>query len=98
MNPWALVVAGTAVAFYGVLSRRLSTTVVSGPLVFVAAGLAIGPLGLGLVQEDESLEPVRALLEGALAVVLFTDASAIRGASCGGSGLCRCGCWLWGCR
>ncbi|WP_405553306.1 cation:proton antiporter [Streptomyces canus] len=79
MNPWALVVAGTAVAFYGVLSRRLSTTVVSGPLVFVAAGLAIGPLGLGIVQEDESLEPVRALLEGALAVVLFTDASAIRG-------------------
>ncbi|MEU9324878.1 cation:proton antiporter [Streptomyces canus] len=79
MNPWALVVAGAAVAFYGVLSRRLSTTVVSGPLVFVAAGLAIGPLGLGLVQEDESLEPVRALLEGALAVVLFTDASAIRG-------------------
>lgn len=79
MNPWALVVAGAAIAFYGVLSRRLSTTVVSGPLVFVAAGLAIGPLGLGLVQEDESLEPVRALLEGALAVVLFTDASAIRG-------------------
>ena len=79
MNPWALVVAGTAVASYGVLSRRLSTTLVSGPLVFVAAGLAIGPLGLGLVQEKEGLEPVRALLEGALAVVLFTDASAIRG-------------------
>jgi hypothetical protein len=49
---------------------------VSGPLVFVAVGLAIGPLGLGLVEEDGGLEPVRVLLESAPAVVLFTDAAA----------------------
>ncbi|MFI8438292.1 cation:proton antiporter [Streptomyces sp. NPDC079020] len=78
MNPWAVVVAGVAVALYAVLSHRLSTTVVSGPLVFAAAGLAIGPVGLGLVEQDGGLEPVRALLESALAVVLFADAAAIR--------------------
>ncbi|MFJ5830650.1 cation:proton antiporter [Streptomyces sp. NPDC093089] len=79
MDPWAWVAAGAVVACYAALSRRMSHTVVSGPLVFVAVGLAIGPLGLGLVEEDGGVEPVRALLESALAVVLFTDAAAIKG-------------------
>ncbi|MFC9285275.1 hypothetical protein ACFT0E_01025, partial [Streptomyces sp. NPDC057052] len=75
---WALVVAGAVVACYAALSRRMSGTPVSGPLVFVAVGLAIGPLGLGLVEEDGGTETVRVLLESALAVVLLTDAAAIR--------------------
>ncbi|WP_328618966.1 MULTISPECIES: cation:proton antiporter domain-containing protein [unclassified Streptomyces] len=78
MSSWALVAAGAVIVCYAALSRRLSTTVVSGPLVFMAAGLAMGPLGLGLVEGGGDPESVRALLESALAVVLFTDAAAIR--------------------
>jgi NhaP-type Na+/H+ or K+/H+ antiporter len=79
MSPWVLTVAGAAVVAYASVSRRLSTTVVSGPLVFVAIGLAIGPLGLNLTDEGKDAESVRALLESTLALVLFTDAAAIRG-------------------
>ncbi|WP_405525752.1 cation:proton antiporter [Streptomyces avidinii] len=78
MNGWAVVVAGGAVVGYGVLSRRLSTTVVSGPLVFMLCGLAIGPLGLDLLDPARDLEVTRALLEGALVLLLFSDAAGIR--------------------
>ncbi|AZK95068.1 MULTISPECIES: cation:proton antiporter [Streptomyces] len=78
MSQWGVVVAGGVVIGYGVLSRRLATTVLSGPMVFVACGLAIGPLGLDLLDGDRDLELTRTLLESALALVLFTDAAAIR--------------------
>jgi NhaP-type Na+/H+ or K+/H+ antiporter len=78
MSPWAVVVAAGVVVGYGALSRRLSTTVLSGPLVFVVCGLAIGPLGLDLLNRDRDPEVTRTLLESALILVLFTDAAAIR--------------------
>lgn len=78
MSQWAVVVAGGVIAGYGALSRRLSTTVLSGPLVFVLCGLAIGPLGLDLLHRDRDPEVTRTLLESALILVLFTDAAAIR--------------------
>ncbi|WCD90860.1 K(+)/H(+) antiporter NhaP [Streptomyces xanthophaeus] len=78
MNAWAVVVAGGVVVGYGVLSRRLSSTVVSGPLVFMLCGLAIGPLGLDLLDPAGDLEVTRALLEAALVLVLFADAAGIR--------------------
>lgn len=78
MNGWAVVVAGGVVVGYGALSRRLSTTVVSGPLVFMLCGLAIGPLGLDLLDPARDLEVTRALLEGALVLLLFADAAGIR--------------------
>ncbi|MFI6696987.1 cation:proton antiporter [Streptomyces sp. NPDC050433] len=78
MSQWGVVVAGGVVVGYGALSRRLSTTVLSGPLVFVVCGLAIGPLGLDLLNRDRNPEVTRTLLEIALILVLFTDAAAIR--------------------
>ncbi|MFD9306249.1 cation:proton antiporter [Streptomyces sp. NPDC060048] len=78
MNAWAVVVAGGAVVAYGALSRRLSTTVVSGPLVFVLCGLALGPLGLDLVDPARDLEVTRTLLESALVLLLFADAAGIK--------------------
>lgn len=78
MSPWAVMVAGGVVVGYGALSRRLSATVLSGPLVFVVCGLAIGPLGLDLLNVDRDPEVTRTLLESALVLVLFTDAAAIR--------------------
>ncbi|GAA2231516.1 cation:proton antiporter [Streptomyces amakusaensis] len=78
MNPWAVLVAAALLAGYAVLSRRLSTTVVSGPMVFVAGGLAMGPLGLDLVDRGQDAEVTRAVLESALALVLFAGASSVR--------------------
>lgn len=78
MSQWGVVVAGGVVVGYGALSRRLSTTVLSGPLVFLVCGLAIGPPGLDLLNADRDPEVIRTLLESALVLVLFTDAAAIR--------------------
>ncbi|MFI8342087.1 cation:proton antiporter [Streptomyces sp. NPDC085639] len=78
MNGWAVVIAGSAVVGYGALSRRLSTTVLSGPLVFMLVGLAIGPLGLDLLDQAKDPEVTRTLLESALVLLLFADAAGIR--------------------
>ncbi|MFD6878602.1 MULTISPECIES: cation:proton antiporter [unclassified Streptomyces] len=78
MNGWAVVIAGGVVVGYGALSRRLSTTVLSGPLVFMLAGLAIGPLGLDLLDRVRDPEVTRTLLESALVLLLFADAAGIR--------------------
>lgn len=78
MNGWAVVIAGGVVVGYGALSRRLSTTVLSGPLVFMLAGLAIGPLGLDLLDRAKDPEVTRTLLESALVLLLFADAAGIR--------------------
>ncbi len=78
MSQWGVVAAGSVVAGYGALSRRLSTTVLSGPLVFVVFGLAIGPLGLDLLNRERDTGVIRTLFESALTLVLFTDAAAIR--------------------
>ncbi|WP_406084049.1 cation:proton antiporter [Streptomyces virginiae] len=78
MNGWAVVIAGGVVVGYGALSRRLSTTVVSGPLVFMLVGLVIGPVGLDLLDPARDTEVIQALLESALVLLLFADASGIR--------------------
>src|SRR3954466_4051284 len=78
MSGWAVVIAGTVVVGYGLVSRRLSTTVISGPLVFMLCGLGIGPLGLDLLDRARDPEVTRTLLESALVLVLFAAASGIR--------------------
>ncbi|WP_427165793.1 cation:proton antiporter [Streptomyces sp. C1-1] len=78
MNGWAVVAAGGVVIGYGMLSRRLSTTVLSGPLVFMLVGVAIGPLGLDLLDRAKDPEVTRTLLESALVLLLFADAAGIR--------------------
>jgi len=78
MSGWAVVVAGGVVVGYGVLSRRLSAMVFSGPLVFMLFGLAIGPLGLDLLERAKDPEATRTLLESALVLLLFADAAGIR--------------------
>ena len=67
-----------AVVFvFGLVSRRLEGTVLTAPLVFVAAGVILGPTGLGLVDFGLDEHGVLLLGEIALAIVLFTDAAGI---------------------
>ena len=80
-EPLALVALAVAVVGYALVSRRLSTTPVSGPIVFVAAGLLLGPTGLDLIRPNEDKELIRAVLEIALVLVLFTDAMTIQSAA-----------------
>jgi sodium/hydrogen antiporter len=68
---------------YGLLSRRLDGTIVSAPMVFVAAGLVAlwtGAVDLGSASHGEpgaTREAVFLVAELALVLLLFTDAAQI---------------------
>ncbi|MFC1821950.1 cation:proton antiporter [Thermodesulfobacteriota bacterium] len=70
-----LVILGAFVFFYSITSKGLERTPISGPIVFTAFGLALGPLGLGLLSLDMSAEGLSTLAELTLTLVLFTDAA-----------------------
>ena len=68
-------VAVTVLA-YALLSQRLSSTVVTAPIFFAVAGFVAGPV-LGLVDLATDEELLILLLEAALVMVLFADASSL---------------------
>ena len=65
-----------AVAVFGfaLFSRGADRSVVTAPMVFTAAGVAVGAEGLGLFALNLQGEAVRILVEATLVLVLFTDA------------------------
>jgi len=72
-SPGVFVLA--AVVFgYGVLSRRLAGLSITGPMVFVFAGVVVGPTGFGLVDLPFTTGGVEFLAEATLGLVLFSDA------------------------
>jgi NhaP-type Na+/H+ or K+/H+ antiporter len=71
------VVLASVVFAFGLVSRRLEGTVITAPIVFVAAGVVLGPAGLGLVEFRLDDHAVLLLGEIALALLLFTDAARI---------------------
>jgi NhaP-type Na+/H+ or K+/H+ antiporter len=71
------VVLASVVFAFGLVSRRLEGTILTAPIVFVAAGMVLGPAGLGLVEFGLDDHTVLLLGEIALALVLFTDAARI---------------------
>ncbi|GHA48707.1 cation:proton antiporter [Streptomyces purpurascens] len=75
---WAGAAVAAVTAGYALFSRRLATTVVSAPMVFTGCGIAIGPIGLGLLDLKHDAGPVLTLVEAALTLVLFTDAMSVR--------------------
>jgi len=62
---------------YGLVSQRLERTFLTAPILAVAYGVALGPLGLGALQLDIEGGAVRLLAELTLALVLFHDAARI---------------------
>jgi NhaP-type Na+/H+ or K+/H+ antiporter len=70
-----LAILALFVFLYSMLSGGLERTVFSGALVFTAFGLALGPLGLGILHLSVDKEGISTLAELTLALVLFTDAS-----------------------
>ncbi len=73
-----VVVVGAVLLVFAGVSGRLAGTPLTAPIAFVALGLLLGDVGLGVLRSDASLETVRVLSEVTLALVLFADASAIR--------------------
>lgn len=62
---------------YALASRWLSKTPITGPMVFVLAGVLLGPGVFDTVDVQVSSELIQVLLEGTLVVVLFTDSAVI---------------------
>ena len=62
---------------YGAFSRRLDRLWISAPMVFVAAGLLIGPEGADLLHIEGGSEAVLTFTELTLAALLFADATSV---------------------
>ncbi len=77
MEVGAIVYVGAALLAYGLVSRRLASSPISGPLVFATLGL-IG-YAAGVLPPINVIEsPATVVLELTLALLLFTDASKIQ--------------------
>jgi NhaP-type Na+/H+ or K+/H+ antiporter len=70
-----LAIMAACVFLYSIASGGLERTPVNGALVFTAFGLALGPLGLGVLNLNVDKEGLRTLAELTLALILFTDAA-----------------------
>ena len=68
-------ILGTFIFLYSIVSGGLEKTPINGALVFIAFGLAFGPLGLDLFNMDVEAEGLSTLAELTLAVLLFADAA-----------------------
>ena len=71
-----LVVAGVVFA-YSLVSNWLAARSITGPIVFVATGMALGPAGAGAIGGDLTEGSVEILAEVTLVLLLFTDATRI---------------------
>jgi sodium/hydrogen antiporter len=78
VEPWGTFLIAACVILFAVVSRRFARSGVSSFMVFVTLGVLLGSAGLGLLDEERDLEATMRLFEVALALVLFTDATALR--------------------
>ena len=62
---------------FAVLSRRIEAGPLSAPIIFTVTGIAIGPLGLGLIDISDSVL-LEVVATTTLALVLFEDAASIK--------------------
>ena len=74
---WSLAIVAVTLLGVAAISGRLSGTVVTPAMVFVAVGLLVGPEVVGEIDLESSSGTVRTLAEATLALVLFSDASRV---------------------
>jgi NhaP-type Na+/H+ or K+/H+ antiporter len=68
-------ILAAVVLVYSAIAGRVARSWLSGPILFVAIGLVVGPLELNLLRLEITANDLRVLAEAALAMVLFTDAA-----------------------
>ena len=74
---WSLAIVAVTLLGVAAISGRLSGTVVTPAMVFVAVGLLVGPEVVGQIDLESSSGTVRTLAEATLALVLFSDAARV---------------------
>ncbi len=74
METGGLLLVAIVVVAYALVSRRLESTLVTGPMVFVTAGIVLGSEVLGLMEANIAEGGIRLLAEATLTLLLFTDA------------------------
>ena len=75
MNPVAVLTIAIALLAFGLVSRRIQGSMLTGPMLFAALGFAVGPDGVGLVPIHVTHEGLHLLAEITLILVLFSDAA-----------------------
>lgn len=70
-----LAILALFIFFFSLVAGRLERLAVSGPIVFVTAGLIMGPLGFGWFSGDATRTAMRVLADLTLALILFIDAA-----------------------
>jgi sodium/hydrogen antiporter len=68
-------ILAAVVLFYSAAAGRVGRSWLSGPILFIAAGLILGPAGLDALRIPLTAADLRTLAELALAMVLFSDAA-----------------------
>ena len=75
MDTVDIAIVAAFVVAYSIISARLSTTVITGPMVFVLFGLIVGPDALNIVDLSLDNEVVRTLAELTLVLILYRGPS-----------------------
>lgn len=70
-----LAVLSAFTLIYSLIAGRVERTWVSGPIIFTAFGVLMGPLGAGMLGTESHPELLSIMAEFTLALVLFTDAA-----------------------
>src|SRR4051812_23225681 len=73
-----LTVLAAVVVVYTLVASQLDRWWITGPMVFVATGLVLGPGGLDVLPFSLGNETILTITELTLALLLFADASAIQ--------------------
>lgn len=75
MTYWTSALIAILFLAFALVSRKLSGSILTGPMLFAGAGFVIGPQVLGWVEFEISNHVIHAVAEITLVVVLFTDAA-----------------------
>ena len=70
-----LAILSLFVFIYSLIAGRLQRSLLSGPIVWVLAGVVMGPIMLGLLDASATRADLRVLADLTLALVLFLDAA-----------------------
>jgi sodium/hydrogen antiporter len=73
-----LTVLAVVFVAYALMAARLDRWRITAPMVFVAAGLILGPHALGILPFSLSSTTVLTITELTLALLLFSDGSTVR--------------------
>lgn len=77
MDHLGLLTVALAFLIFGLVSRRLERSILTGPILFTAFGIVVGPALFGLIDVEVSNAAFHFFAEITLVVVLFTDAAKI---------------------